>query len=187
MTTRKTLTLMRHGKSSWADSALMDFDRPLNDRGRSAAQRIGREMRSQGLAFDRILASPAARIRETLLHLAKGHGDLIGPDFEPGIYEASGEGLFELLRRQEERWSRLLLVGHQPGLGELALRLVREADPMRGKVAAAFPTAATLMLDLGETAWAGLGEGSATIRLFWKPRDLAADRPASFGPPVSKL
>jgi phosphohistidine phosphatase len=60
----KTLTLLRHAKSSWDDPAARDFDRPLNRRGRKAARAMGKAMREQGIAFDQILASPAARVVE---------------------------------------------------------------------------------------------------------------------------
>jgi phosphohistidine phosphatase len=78
----KTLTLLRHAKSGWDDPVTRDIERPLNRRGRRAARTVGAEMRSLGLGFDRVLASPARRVVETLDELSeslRAHR----PAFEP--------------------------------------------------------------------------------------------------------
>ncbi|MGP4854847.1 SixA phosphatase family protein, partial [Klebsiella pneumoniae] len=62
----KTLTLLRHAKSGWDDPVARDFDRPLNAKGRRAAEVMGRHMRDAGFAFDHIVASHAIRVGETL-------------------------------------------------------------------------------------------------------------------------
>lgn len=83
------LSLLRHAKSSWDDAAASDFDRPLNDRGRKAAERMGRELAQREMRFDHVLASPAARVRETLELLADGYGALPEIHFDQRIYAAS--------------------------------------------------------------------------------------------------
>ena len=70
----KTLTLLRHAKSGWDDPVARDFDRPLNPKGQRAAAMVGRHMKALGLAFDHVVASPAARVVETLDHLGQGYG-----------------------------------------------------------------------------------------------------------------
>jgi phosphohistidine phosphatase len=95
----KTLTLLRHAKSSWDDAAARDFDRPLNGRGRRAAQTIGREMRALGLTFDQVIASPAVRVVETLREVEQGYG---------GRWGASSTGGSTWLRQSCADWSMRL-------------------------------------------------------------------------------
>ena len=118
----KTLTLLRHAKSGWDDPVTRDFDRPLNRRGRRAARTVGAEMRKLGLAFDRVLASPARRVVETLEEVAEAFGPL-EPHYEQRLYLATIETLIELLRAIDESVESLLLVGHNPGMECLALAL----------------------------------------------------------------
>ena len=71
----RSLTLLRHAKSSWDDESLDDFHRPLNERGRRAAKAMGKHLAAKGARFDLVLASPAQRVVETLQGLAKGGWD----------------------------------------------------------------------------------------------------------------
>ena len=73
----KTLTLLRHAKSGWDDPVLRDFDRPLNGKGKRAAQLVGRNWRTLGLVFDHAIASPAVRVVETIEQVATGYGDAL--------------------------------------------------------------------------------------------------------------
>lgn len=86
----KVLSLLRHAKSGWDDPALADFDRPLNARGREAARAMGRAMRALGLGYDRILASPAARVTGTIDELGESYGP-IQPVYDERIYLAPPE------------------------------------------------------------------------------------------------
>src|SRR5206468_9601897 len=83
----KILTLLRHAKSGWDDPVKRDFDRPLNPRGRRAARTVGREMRNLGLAYDRVVASPARRVVETIEEVAHAFGPL-EPDYDERVYLA---------------------------------------------------------------------------------------------------
>ncbi len=132
----KRLALLRHAKSSWDDPALADFDRPLNARGVGAAAAIGAEMGRRGLAFDLVLASPARRVVETLEHLEAACGEALEPRFEQRIYQATAASLLDVLRAVDESARRLLLVGHNPGLQELAAMLASPDDPHRESVGA---------------------------------------------------
>src|SRR3954463_1967371 len=93
----KILTLLRHAKSGWDDPVKPDFDRPLNPRGRRAARTVGREMRTLGLAFDRVLASPARRVVETIEEVAHSFGP-IEAEYDERIYLAPVAVLVELVR-----------------------------------------------------------------------------------------
>ena len=170
----KFLTLLRHAKSGWDDPALRDFDRPLNKRGRRAARTIGREMRAQGLAFDAVVASPAARVVETLADVGEGYGEAFAPAFEPRIYLASAATLLELVRQADDKADRLLLVGHNPGLERLALLLTREeaGDGMRGDLADKYPTATIAEIALPINRWSEIEAGTGRLSRFIRPRDV---------------
>jgi phosphohistidine phosphatase len=168
----KTLTLLRHAKSGWDDPVGRDFDRPLNPRGRRAARAVGREMKAQGLAFGRVLASPARRVVETLEEVAAAYGPL-RPEFDQRLYLASTATLLEIVRASPEDVGRLLLVGHNPGLEELALCLSRRDEAgLRGEVEVKYPTGTVAEIGLDVERWAEVREGAGRLVRFIRPRDL---------------
>lgn len=166
----KTLTLLRHAKSDWDDPALRDFDRPLNAKGARAAVTMGRHMRALGLTFDHVLASPAARVEQTLAQVAGGYGAPLNPQWDRRIYLASASTLLELLQALPEGAERVLLVGHNPGLEELVLLLVPEG-PIRNQVEIKFPTATLAEIGIAGS-WADVAQGGGTLLRFLRPRDL---------------
>jgi phosphohistidine phosphatase len=165
----KVLTLLRHAKSGWDDPVLRDFDRPLNPRGRRAARTVARETRRLGLGFDRVLASPARRVIETLEEV--GQSVPLAPNYDERLYLASPETLLELVRGTDDGVDRLLVVGHNPGLEELALRLSGPGE-LRDEVAVKYPTATLAELQFGVTSWRQVRGGGATLTRFIRPRDL---------------
>jgi phosphohistidine phosphatase len=168
----KILTLLRHAKSGWDDEVERDFDRPLNPRGRRAARAVGREMKAEGLTFDRILASPAKRVVETLEEVSAVFGPL-DVDYEERLYLASTATLLELARETSDEVGRLLLVGHNPGLEEVALRLAKAgAGPLREEVEVKYPTGTLAQIELPARRWADIAEQSGTLVRFIRPRDL---------------
>jgi phosphohistidine phosphatase len=168
----KRLSVLRHAKSSWEEPNRDDFDRPLNERGRKAARRIGRELKQRKIGFDLCLASPAARVRETLDGVAQGYGDFrFEVRFEPRIYAATTETLLELFRGISEDVEAPLIVGHNPGLHELLLRLTSGGD-LRRRVEAKLPTAAFATIELAAKRWADVVAGSGKIIELILPKEL---------------
>lgn len=172
----KSLALLRHAKSSWDHPALGDFYRPLNRRGIGAAELIGAEMRRRGLAFDLVLASPATRVVETLEHLERSYGESLRPRFDRRIYAAPAAMLLELVQAVDESGQWVLLVGHNPGLHELAVLLAEPGEALRESIARAYPTAALAMLQLPVESWADVRPGTAQVADFVKPRELLAQK-----------
>ena len=167
----KILTLLRHAKSTWDDPVARDFDRPLNRRGRRAAQTVGREMQAQRLRFDAVRASPALRVVETLGDIETGYGRALSPDYDRRLYLASPEALLEVVHETDDRVERLLIVGHNPGLERLALMLAG-AGPLRDEAAVKYPTATLAEIAFPVDHWRDVAEGEGTLARFIRPRDL---------------
>ncbi|WP_375392325.1 histidine phosphatase family protein [uncultured Sphingomonas sp.] len=169
----KTLTLLRHAKSGWDDPVARDFDRPLNGKGRRAAQVVGRHLRREGLRFDHVVASPAVRVEQTLAEVRQGYGGGLAPAWDKRIYLASAATLLEVVRELPDVHEAVLLVGHNPGLEDLVMLLVPDAEEgLRGEVEEKYPTASVAELQLPVERWADAAEGGAALRRFVRPRDL---------------
>lgn len=170
----KTLTLLRHAKSGWNDPVARDFDRPLNARGRRAAQTMGRQMRALQLDFDLVIASPATRVVETLAEVAAGYGRSIEPEWDRRIYLASGVTLLDIVNSLPVDAAHVLLVGHNPGLEDLALMLVPDSgeSALRDALETKYPTATLAEMALDIDNWADAAAGCATLSRFIRPRDL---------------
>lgn len=167
----KTLTLLRHAKSGWDDPVARDFDRPLNPKGQRAAVAVGRNMRSLGLKFDHVAASPAVRVVETLDHVATGYGSTLAPAWDQRLYLASAATLLDLVHGFPDAAESALLVGHNPGLEELVLDLVPNGV-LRDTVEAKFPTAALAEMQFDVASWADIDEDGGALIRFVRPRDL---------------
>lgn len=174
----KTLTLLRHAKSTWDDPVERDFDRPLNGRGRRAAARIGQWLADDEARFDHVRASPAVRVRQTIEGVEDGLRRSLAPLFDARIYLASAVTLLDLVQGFADDAATALLIGHNPGLEDLLLLLTPDADPLRGEVETKYPTATLAVLDLDIAAWRDAAAASAHLRYFIRPRDLDA----SLGP-----
>ncbi|MBV9843334.1 MAG: histidine phosphatase family protein [Sphingomonadaceae bacterium] len=170
----KRLTLFRHAKSGWDEPVTRDFDRPLNAKGKRAAAVMGRHMREQGLRFDRIVASPAVRVVETLDAMFEGYGKRLAPVWDRRIYLASAATLLEVVQDTPEEVESLLLVGHNPGLEDLVLALVPDAadDVARIAVGEKYPTASLAEVDFCQGQWSDVGRQDAKLARFVRPRDL---------------
>lgn len=169
---RKRLRLLRHGKSSWDVSGLGDHDRPLAPRGRRAAAALAAHLAAGRQRPALVVCSPAARARQTLELVLPA---LDGPDveFEPALYHASLERLRRLVAALPDAVDDVMLVGHNPGLQELALDLARPG-PLRDRVAEKLPTGALVTLEGGMDGWDELAGGGADLVGLVLPRDLPA-------------
>jgi len=166
----RELLLLRHGKSDW-DTDDDDFNRPLKNRGKRGAQRIGVWLASNDMMPDYVVSSPAKRALVTAEKCCKameqGADNIVQED---KIYHADVDDLFDVLRQLPTQASRVLLVGHNPGLEELLLSLsegpVEPAD--NGKL---LPTAALAILEI-DKQWSDLKPGDAYLRRIIYPSTL---------------
>lgn len=157
----RELLLLRHGKSDW-DSGADDFDRPLKDRGKRGAQRIGIWLAQQNLTPDLVVASPAERALVTAQKTCKamGNGDE-GIQRDNRIYAAEIDDLLAVLGDCPQDAGRVMLVGHNPGLEELLVWLANEVVPVPedGKL---LPTATLARLQM-PADWCALVAGCAQL------------------------
>jgi phosphohistidine phosphatase len=112
----KTLLILRHAKSSWKDSGISDFERPLNARGKRAADLIGRFMKKKKLRPDLILSSTAARARETIGLVLESARLVVELRYDERLYLASADRLAEIVSQIEDDRSQVMIVGHNPGM-----------------------------------------------------------------------
>jgi phosphohistidine phosphatase len=168
----KRLTVLRHAKSSWDNLELDDFDRPINVRGWNGAKRIGRELKNRDFRFDLVLASPAARVRETIIGVREEF-DLAAPiHLDQTLYLASNEQLLALIREMPESVERPLFIGHNPGLQELLLNVTKAGEHERSKVQQRFPTAAFAVVELPAHRWSEVEPDSGRFVELLLPDDL---------------
>ncbi len=170
----KTLGIWRHAKSDWNDRSARDFDRPLNGRGRKGAAIMGRHIASQPIWWERIVASPAVRVAQTIEIGAQAAKITPLVRWDRRIYLASSATLIDLLREQNGDPATMLIVGHNPGLEDLIFDLVPDdgGNPLRDIVEVKYPTAAFARLELDITNWADLQEGCGRLIELTRPRDL---------------
>ena len=172
-----TLLLLRHAKSSWPGDDTADIDRPLNARGKRAAEAIGRHLAASGPMPQRVLCSPARRTRNTWDVLSAGLK--AEPDFivDDALYDfGDGNRLLECLARRGGEASVLMLIGHNPAIGELANWLTGHGDKtLRGRMAKKYPTGALAVIGLPAGNWRALRQGSGELLAFTRPKELLGD------------
>jgi phosphohistidine phosphatase len=170
----KRLILIRHAKSSWDDPVERDFDRPLNAKGKRAAETMGRHMRNLDIDFEKVVASPAMRVVETIESLAIGLDRVIEPEWDRRAYLASNMTLLDIVHEQPDTTDSLLLAGHNSGLEDLVLLLVPDTrkDEARAAVEEKFPTCSLAVMTFDTDRWEQIAPGSGTLDQFVRPRDL---------------
>ena len=122
----RSLYLLRHAKSSWHDTSARDFDRPLNERGRAAAERVGKLRAAEKPGNVLVVSSPALRARETTEIMLRSSGVRAELRFDSEIYDADLASLLSVLRRVEDDHQTVILVGHNPGMESLTRFLTGE-------------------------------------------------------------
>jgi len=170
------LILLRHAQAARETAGIADHDRALMPEGRRAAAAIGRAMRKAGLAPDVVLVSSARRTQETLeeLETAAVWDERPNIDILPTLYMATPNQIRDGLRDLPETVRSAIVIGHNPGLHELATALAGRlaGKPDLARLADSFPTA-SLAEFLVTTTWHKLAPGAAALQRFLLPTDLA--------------
>ena len=160
----KRLWILRHAKSSWDQPGIADHDRPLAPRGRKAARRIARWADANDVRPELVLCSTALRARSTLDLIRAGIGDP-AERVARGLYHASADDVLELVAWTPDDVERVMLIGHNPTLHELAGVLAPPGPE-------AFPTGALATVRLEIDSWESIAPGCGRIEAFVVPRSL---------------
>ena len=169
----KTIYMLRHAKSSWDDSSLPDHDRPLDERGRGAAPRVGAHMKEAGYLPDLVLCSTATRTRQTLDAVLSESEAEPAIEFQEELYLAGPGEMLDLVRSVPDSVESVLLVGHNPGTGMLAAALSGDGSPERVHLMGTkFPTAGLAIIELNVDRWKDIVSGCGSLKEFVRPRDL---------------
>ena len=171
----RRLLLLRHTKSSWSEPGASDLERPLNRRGQGAAPRIGAYLARHRLIPDRVLCSTARRARETWELIAAEAPAVPPATFVERLYDASPRTLLDVFRHAEPEAKSLLVVGHNPGLQEVATALIASGDlEDRERLREKLPTGGLVVIDFAIEDWSKLHLRSGRLERFVVPRMLEA-------------
>lgn len=159
----KTLILVRHAKSSWDEPGLPDRDRPLNDRGKRDAPRMGEQLARHDVKPDVILSSPAARALATAQFIARKldykRADIRVDD---RLYAVEADDLLQVIREIGDKQKCAMLVGHNPELTDLAHRLSSKITHM--------PTCTVAVFAFDAKSWSGMGNDAPESVVLYTPR-----------------
>lgn len=169
----RRLMLLRHAKSDWSSPGTRDRERTLAARGREAAPHIGAYMAAHALVPDLVVCSTADRARQTW--------DLVAPAFSPAprtihderIYNAEHDAILDVIKQTPDTVHALLVVGHNPGLKDLAEFMVATGDlEMRQQLSEKLPTGALVVIDFPVIRWERAKAHSGRLDRFITPRSL---------------
>lgn len=171
------LLLLRHAKAE-QDSGEGDFARALTVRGQNDAAKMGHALDTRGYIPDLVLCSSAKRTVQTCELLAPELAKAPRVEFLKSLYLAPPKKIFEVVRAMPESSKSLMVIGHNPGMEDLAGRLCRKpqskAEAEHGAVLREkFPTCALAVLDFDVAAWRKIEPGSGALADFLRPKDLA--------------
>ena len=163
----KNLFLLRHAKSSWDNTALGDFDRPLSKRGISNAIQLSEYIQKHSISFDLVLSSPSERTQSTLDLVLSSFDPIPATTLKESIYHASALSLSELIKEQDEEINNLLVIGHNPGLHILTESLTNESIVK-------FPTCAFVKIT-NFNQWKDIDAGILNLESLITPKELKHD------------
>ncbi len=173
----KYLTLLRHAKSSWTDLAIDDFERPLAPRGQQAAPAMGRylagfsDRQECPPPIDLIFCSPAKRAAQTLQAVLVELSQRPTVEWQDRLYLASTGKLLQILHEAPDSATHLLMIGHNPGFHELAVKL---SQPDTGAPYKAlhqkFPTAAAATWRFAVKSWRDIKPARGQLLAFERPK-----------------
>ncbi len=169
-----TLSLLRHAKSSWDNPGLDDFERPLARRGEAAAPRMGAFMKKHGIAPQLILCSSAVRTRQTLDLVLPHLAGTPAVQYEDALYLAAARTLLARVRKISPEVTHAMLVGHDPGMHELAMDLAATGDAEAlAALARKFPTGGLAVIGFEASGWSRIAPGKGRLELFVTPKTLS--------------
>jgi phosphohistidine phosphatase len=170
----RRLMLLRHSAAERANPGDSDQERPLSPEGRADAATIGAYLGNHSFRPDRVLVSPSTRTRETWRQIAAALRTAPEPVFDERIYNAAAQSLFNVIAEMAGDAQSVLMLGHNPGLHELAVLLVATGDiDTRERLRENFPTSGVAIIDFALDDWAKLHARSGRLERFVSPKLIA--------------
>ena len=170
----RRLFLIRHAKAQ-PSVGRDDFERTLTDRGRADARRVAAALATRNMLPEVLVHSGAARAKETAEIFAAEWPRKVKLEEELGLYDATQSVLFARARALSNAHKRIGLVGHNPGLGGLAVALTGSgAQAEQQRLAAKYPTCAVAVLDFSVPRWEEVERSSGMLALYLTPAELEA-------------
>ena len=174
--TARRLWLLRHAKSSWDDPAVPDEDRPLAPRGELAAAAMAAHLAAAGVRPDLVLCSAALRARQTLGAVFASLGGALEIRVEPELYTFDAGVLLARLRQIDDAVRSVMLVGHNPAMQDLGLRLTGSGAD-RARLETKLPTGALVAIVVPDPGWSVLADGACALEGLVTPRDILPPDP----------
>ena len=169
----RRLLLLRHAKSLRVRPGERDHDRVLAARGLEDAPKLGTFMVRHALVPERVIVSTAARAQETWRLVAPAFAKSPSVVFDDRIYEATPQAILKVIKECEPKVHSLLIVGHNPGLHELAAMLIASGNlEARQRLNEKFPTAGLVVIDFALDDWSQLHAHAGRLDHFVSPRSL---------------
>ena len=161
----RTLVLIRHAKSSWANPLQSDFDRPLNDRGEHDAPMMGERLKKLGVVVDCIVSSSAKRAKQTAKKVADGLGfNKDGIIYADKLYHCISSVFVEVIQATPDDVKTLFVVAHNPGITDFANEL---SDKFRIDN---MPTCAVVAAEIEAEEWSDFLNAAKKVTLFDYPK-----------------
>ena len=163
----KTLYVVRHAKSSWDDTDLADIDRPLNERGKRDAPRMGKRLKEKDIHPELMLSSPARRAFST----ARRIGEVLGYPkssikTDKNLYHASDDAILNIVKGITDKYTVVMIFGHNPGLTDF-VNLLIESKQFIDNV----PTCGVVAFQFDCDSWQQLGRDNAKFLFFDFPKN----------------
>jgi phosphohistidine phosphatase len=162
----KTLFVVRHAKSSWDDTGIADFDRPLNDRGKKDAPRMAKRLKEKKIHPSLMLTSPANRALTTCKRMAEILGyaaDKIKTDRH--LYHASDEEILSVIGNLKDTYDSVMIFGHHPGLTEFVNTILHESHYIEH-----IPTCGIVAITLDINSWSAVKNTEGKLLFFDFPK-----------------
>ena len=160
----KTLYVMRHAKSSWADPLLPDFDRPLNERGKADAPEMGKRLKKKGIRPDLIISSPAKRAFKTAQKVAKAidypKNKILTDKM---LYLAGTSAILAVVKETADTVNSLMIFGHNPGWTDFV-------NEMTGSHIDNIPTTGIAAIQFDVNSWEDVSKNKGKLLFFDYPK-----------------
>jgi phosphohistidine phosphatase len=173
--TMRRLLLFRHAKAERSAPGMEDRARKLVERGRADAAKVGTYMASHALVPDRVMTSPSVRTRETWKFAANAFRPPLAATTVDGLYDANAHAILRVVKEVTPAAHTLLIVGHNPGLHELAVMLIASGDiEARERLREKLPTSGLVIIDFAFDDWSRLHPQCGRLERFVTPKSLGS-------------